>query len=81
MEAVQTFFVAIFSATSIWSVVARAVLWFVISAVIIMSTDSINPEQTNDKIRHNLGFLLLFLVLSSGLMFLLFSYTPSSASG
>lgn len=82
MEQLQSVAVALFSANSIWSVVARAALWFVVAGVIIASTDSPRPEQNNKKLRTNLGFILLFLVLSGGLMFLLFSYAPGvSAAG
>lgn len=82
MEELQNLAVALFSANSIWSVVARAALWFVVAGVIIVSTDSPNPEQAQKKLRTNLGFILLFMVLSGGLMFLLFSYVPgATASG
>lgn len=80
MEVVQNLAAALFSANSIWSVVARAVLWFVVAGVIIASTDTPNPDQNNKKLRTNLGFILLFLVLSGGLMFLLFSYAPGVAA-
>lgn len=80
MQELQNIAVALFSANSIWSVVARAALWFVVAGVIIASTDSPNPEQTTKKIRTNLGFILLFLVLSGGLMFLLFSYAPGASA-
>lgn len=82
MEQLQNIAVALFSANSIWSVIARAALWFVVAAVIIISTDSPNPELANKKLRTNLGFILIFLVLSGGLMFMLFSYAPGvSAAG
>lgn len=76
MEELQNFAVALFSATSIWSVVARAVLWLIVAGVIIFSTDTPKPDMVNKKLRTNLGFVLLFLILSGGLMFMLFSYTP-----
>lgn len=82
MEELQNLAAALFSANSIWSVVARAALWFIVAGVIIVSTDAPKPELANKKLRTNLGFILLFLVLSGGLMFLLFSYAPGvSAAG
>lgn len=80
MEELGNVLVSIFSATSIWSVVARAALWFFVAGVIIVSSDSPRPEEANKKLRNNLGFFLLFLVLSSGLVFLLFSYAPGASA-
>lgn len=78
MQELQNLVVAMFSANSIWSVVARAAIWFVVAGVIIASTDNPNPDEGHKKLRTNLGFFVLFLVLSAGLMFLLFSYAPGA---
>jgi hypothetical protein len=48
----------------------------VIALIIIISTDSPNPEKSLKGLKANLGFFLLFLTLSGGLIFLLFSYAP-----
>lgn len=80
MDALRNIVVSVFSATSIWSVIARAAIWFLVAGVIIASSNSPKPEEANKKLRNNLGFFLLFLVLSSGLVFLLFSYVPASAT-
>ncbi len=76
-EYLQTFIESIFSATSIWSVVARGVLWFVVAAVIIVSTDQPDPQKSLKNLKSNLGFFLIFLVLSSGLVYLLFGFSGS----
>ncbi|HNQ17355.1 MAG TPA: hypothetical protein PKH60_04620 [Candidatus Woesebacteria bacterium] len=68
----------IFDPSSIWSVVARGAIWFVIAAVIIVSVDSPNPNQSFRRMKSNLGFLVLFLVLSGTLMYMLFGYTKSA---
>lgn len=78
MELARQVFFAIFSVTSIWSVVARGVFWLVIAIVIIASTNSASPEQSMKSLKSNLGFLLLFLSLSVGLLYLLFGYAPSA---
>jgi len=78
MEFGRSLFEAIFSVNSIWSVVARGVLWFVIATVIIVSTDSPNPQKSFKKMKSNLGFLMMFLILSTGLVYLLFGFAPTS---
>lgn len=71
---------AIFDVTSVWSVVARGVIWFIIAAVIIISTDTPRPEMAGMRIKQNLGFVLMFLVLSGTLVYLLFGYSPAPSS-
>ena len=68
----------LFDPSSIWSVIARGAIWFVIAAVIIVSVDSPNPNQSFRRMKSNLGFLVLFLVLSGTLMYMLFGYTKSA---
>lgn len=75
MEWMETIIRGIFDISSIWSIVARGAVWFIIAAVIIASTDTPHPEQNGAKLKQNLGFLLLFLVLSGTLLYLLFGYT------
>jgi hypothetical protein len=60
---------------SIWSVVLRAGIWGAIALVIIISTDNPDPDRSVKNLRSNLGFLLLFLVVSGTLLYLLFGFT------
>lgn len=76
MEQLQPIINAIFSVNSIWSVVARGAFWFVIAIVIIVSADNPNPEKSLKDLKSNLGFMMLFLVLSGGLIYLLFGFMP-----
>ncbi len=76
MEFLNQVLASIFDVTSIWSIVVRGVIWFVIAGVIIASTDTPHPDQDRNKLKQNLGFLLLFLVLSGTLVYLLFGYAP-----
>ena len=78
-DVVHSFFVV----DSIWSIVFRAAIWFIIALFIIIGTDVADPERSASKMKANLGFLLLFLVLSTGLIYLLFGYTavPTQAAG
>jgi hypothetical protein len=69
-EVINSFFVI----DSVWSLVFRGGIWFAISLVIIMSTDVANPQQSARTLKSNLGFFLLFIALSSGLMYLLFNF-------
>ncbi len=75
MEVLRSFAQSLFQVDSIWSVVLRGVVWFAIALVIIVSTDAANPEKSGKNLKANLGFLLLFLVLSTGLIYLLFGFS------
>lgn len=80
MEAVAQFFRTLFIVDSIWSVILQAVLWFVISIVIIVSTDNVDPDTNHQQVRTNLGYLSIFLIVSGLLFFMLFSYAPTPAA-
>ena len=70
----------VFAADSIWSVVIRGAIWLAIALVIIASLDQPDPATSFKNLRSNLGFLLLFIVLSGTLVFLLFGFTPLAAA-
>jgi len=82
MENVQEIIRGFFQIDSIWSVVLRAGIWFAIGIVIIISTDTSNYESSASDVKKNLGLFFLFLILSGGLMYLLFGFIaqPISAS-
>ena len=75
MEVLEQIYLAVFSVNSIWSVVTRGVLWFIIAVVIMVSLDKADPDKAQLSLKSNLGFLLMFLVLSGVLMYLLFGYS------
>jgi len=74
IEAVREIFRSFFVIDSIWSIVFRGAIWFIIALIIIISTDVANPQKSAKTLKSNLGFFLLFLVVSSGLMYLLFGF-------
>ena len=74
MDILQNILTSIFRVDSIWSVVARGLIWFVVAAVVIMSVDNPDPEKSLKDLKSNLGFVAMFLVLSGGLVYLLFGY-------
>jgi len=78
MENLELVVHAIFSPNSIWSVVARGVIWLLVAVVIIVSTDAPDPDSSLRNLKANLGFFLMFLILSGGLVYLLFSYVPAT---
>lgn len=80
METISSIVQSMFDVTSIWSVVLRGVFWVVIAGGIIISTDTPRPEQSASKLKQNLGFILLFIVLSGTLIYLLFGFTPTHTS-
>lgn len=66
-----------FAADSIWSVVLRGVIWLVIAIVIIVSMDNPNADSSSAKLKSNLGFFLMFTIISGGLIYLLFGYVQA----
>ena len=74
-EIIRSFFVI----DSIWSVIFRGGIWFAIAIVIIVSTDVANPEKASKTLKSNLGFFLLFLIVSTTLMYLLFGVVSAPA--
>jgi hypothetical protein len=78
MENVQTIFASFFAADSIWSIIFRAAIWFAVAIVIIISTDVANPEKSGKTLKSNLGFFLLFLVVSGTLVYMLFGFQAHS---
>ncbi len=78
METVREIILSMFTVTSMWSVIGRALLWFGIALIIIVSSDKADPEKSLKSLKSNLGFLMIFLVLSGGLVFLLFGFTPGA---
>ena len=83
MENLQAIVQGFFQIDSIWSVVLRAGIWFAVGIVIIVSTDTSNYQNSSSNVKKNLGLFFLFLLLSGGLMYLLFGFIaqPISASG
>ena len=77
MEMVQTIISSLFKVDSIWSVIFRGVIWFVVSIVIIMSVDSPDMDKSLSNMKANLGFFFVFLILGTGLTMLLFGYKPA----
>lgn len=75
MPSIEQLVIWFFSPESIWSVVLRGVIWFVIAIVIIVSTDNPNPDRAFKNMKSNIGFFLMFLTLSGGLVYLLFGFT------
>lgn len=76
-EAVRELIISFFAVDSIWSVVLRGGVWFAIAVVIILSTDAVSPSNSGGGLKRNLGFFLLFIVLSGGLIYLLFGFTTT----
>lgn len=74
MDVLRELVQLIITPTSVWSVAARAGVWFLISLVILWSTANPDPDQAFGNLKKNLALLLVFLVLSSGLMYLLFGF-------
>lgn len=75
MELLQEILRQAFAVDSIWSVVTRGLIWLGISLVIIISMDKPDPQQGIKELKSNLGFFLMFIFLTGGLVYLLFGFT------
>ncbi|OGJ38302.1 MAG: hypothetical protein A2383_03525 [Candidatus Pacebacteria bacterium RIFOXYB1_FULL_39_46] len=75
MEVLREILQKAFAVDSIWSVVTRGAIWLGIALVIIVSMDKPNPDQSLKDLKSNLGFFLMFILLTSGLIYLLFGFT------
>jgi len=80
IPAARTIVVSLFAVDSIWSVVLRGLVWLAVSMVIIISTDATNMEESTSSLKKNLGFFLFFLMLSGGLVYMLFGYSVANAA-
>jgi len=69
---------SLFAVDSIGSVILRGGIWLGIALVIIISADSVNPSMSAQKLKSNLGFFLMFLLLTGSLMYLLFGFTVTA---
>ncbi len=72
MDAIRNLVSQAFAVDSIWSIVVRGVIWMVIAMIIIVSVDNPNSDLSSKKLKANLGFFTMFLLLSGGLIYLLF---------
>ena len=49
----------------------------IIALIIIASVDNPNSDASSKKLKANLGFFLMFIILSGGLVYLLFGFGAS----
>ncbi|MBD3279591.1 MAG: hypothetical protein GF390_02665 [Candidatus Pacebacteria bacterium] len=78
METIQEIALKAFAVDSIWSVILRGVIWLAVAIIIIFSVDKADPSQSMKSLKANLGFFLMFLLLSGGLIYWLFGFTSAS---
>ena len=76
MENLQNIAQALFSVNSVWSIILRGIIWTVMSLVILVATDNPNIEQSVENVKSYLGFFLIFIVVSTSLIYLLFGFVP-----
>lgn len=79
LETLRGIFQSLFAVDSVWSIVLRAGIWIGIALVIIISMDVANPQKSAKTLKANLGFFLMFLTLSCGLLYLLFGFSAKPA--
>jgi hypothetical protein len=72
MDVIRDLVTKAFAVDSMWSIVVRGVIWMVIALIIIVSVDNPNSDLSSRKLKANLGFFTMFLLLSGGLIYLLF---------
>jgi hypothetical protein len=71
---------AAFAIDSIWSVVLRGAIWLGIALVIIVGSDAANPDKSLKSMKANLGFFLLFVLVTGGLVYFLFGFNISATA-
>lgn len=72
----QELITSLFSINSIWFFVLQAVVWLGLCLVIIMTMDTAHPQQSYGKLKSNLGYFFAFMVLSIGLIYMVFGRAP-----
>jgi hypothetical protein len=77
VETIRELVISAFAVDSFGSIVLRGVIWLAIALVIIISADAADPDKATKNLKSNLGFLLIFIVLSGGLVYLLFGFTKA----
>ncbi|MBU0578443.1 hypothetical protein KKE34_00220 [Patescibacteria group bacterium] len=77
MPSIQVIVQSAFDITNIWWLIIKASIWFAIAIIIIIKTDSPHPEKAFKNLRSTLGFFLMFIFLSVGLLYLLFGQVPA----
>lgn len=78
MEGVPDFLTALLFPESLGGIIVRGLIWSVIAVVIVISSNRYAPGMdTTGVIKRRVGSLLLFVGLSIGLVYLLFSYIPA----
>lgn len=77
VETIKELVISAFAVDSFGSIVLRGVIWLAIALVIIISADAADPDKATKNLKSNLGFLLVFMVLTGGLVYLLFGFTKA----
>lgn len=77
METIQNLIQQAMAVDSVWSIILRGAIWLVIALIIIASVDNPNSNVASKKLKANLGFFLMFMILSGGLIYLLFGFGQS----
>jgi len=62
----------IFNVESVWFFVFQSAIWFGICLVIVGSLLNSKNKDDFGSIKQNLGFFLFFIVLSTGLLYIMF---------
>ncbi len=77
MSTLQTIFQSLFDLNHIWWLVAKTLLWFIIAIIILIKTDKPDPNKAFKDLKSTLGFFLIFMIVSTGLLYFLFGQTPT----
>ena len=77
LETLGEIFLNFFNVESVWSIIFRALLWFGVAMVIIITTANPRPERSLKHLKSNLGMFFMFITLGGGLIYLLFGFTLS----
>jgi len=77
MQYLQNLAHQFFDVSSFWSVIFRGILWILLSVIILIATDHPTPQTSKKRVKDYLGFFLLFAVVSTSMILLLFGLSPA----
>ena len=76
-ETIRELVISAFAVDSFGSIVVRGLVWLAIALVIIISADAVDSDSASKNLKSNLGFLLVFITLSGGLVYLRFGFSKA----
>lgn len=79
-ETIRGLVISAFAVDSIGSVILRGVIWLAVAIIIIASVDVASHRKGGQStLKSNLGFFLMFLIVTGVLVYMLFGFSAGGA--